>query len=116
MRYLKKLPNSRRAAPGLERKLLRKLPMLVLGGTMIPLLVVIGSHLWPSAGDALDVARHLKTITYFAVASVITFWTLCFTLLVGCIVVVVMKGPAYVADAYELSDADEPGKPRRREM
>lgn len=110
MKYLKKLPNPQRAAPGLERKLLRKLPVLVLGGTLIPLFVVIGSHLWPPAGSALDVARHLKSIDFFAIASVMTFWTLCFTLFVGCIIVVVMKGPAYVADAYELSDADEPGR------
>lgn len=110
MKYLKKLPNPQRAAPGMERKVLRKLPVLVLGGTLIPLFMVIAAHLWPPAGSVLDVARHLQSIEFLAIASVLTFWTLCFTLFVGCIIVVVMKGPAYVADAYDLIDADEPGK------
>ena len=109
MKYLRKLPNPQRAAPGLERVLLRKLPVVLAGGTLIPLFVVIASHMWPPDGAAPDVARHLKNIDYFAIASVVTFWILCFTLFIGCIVVLVMKGPAYVADAYELSDAEEPG-------
>ena len=34
--YLRKLANSRREAPGLERGMLRKLPVILLGGTLIP--------------------------------------------------------------------------------
>jgi len=27
---------------------------------------------------------------------------------IGCVIVMLMKGPAYVADAYELNDSDRP--------
>jgi hypothetical protein len=37
------------------------------------------------------------------------------TVAIGAFIVMVMKGPAYVADAYPLEDADQPspGQPRR---
>ena len=38
----------------------------------------------------------------------ITAWTAVFTIAIGCTIVMLMKGPAYVADRYPLSDADEP--------
>ena len=43
-----------------------------------------------------------------AVATVITAWTAIFTIAIGCVIVALMKGPAYVADRYDLIDADEP--------
>lgn len=35
-------------------------------------------------------------------------WTLVLTLAIGCAIVMLMKGPAYVADAYEMNDSDKP--------
>ena len=34
--------------------------------------------------------------------------TAVFTVTIGCIIVVLMKGPAYVADAYKLDDSEQP--------
>jgi hypothetical protein len=62
----------------------------------------------PPEGSAVEVAKHLKLISIVAVASVITAWTAAFTVTIGCITVVLMKGPGYVADAYELNDRDAP--------
>jgi len=42
------------------------------------------------------------------VGLMILFWTALFTVAIGAFVVMVMKGPAYVADAYPLSDSDRP--------
>ena len=106
--WLQKLPGYRREPPGLEWKLLRKLPLVLLGGTLIPLLVSLGSHLLPPQGAAREVARHLQRIDFAAIATVVTLWVAVLTVAIGCVVVVIMKGPAYVADRYELSDSDEP--------
>jgi hypothetical protein len=35
------------------------------------------------------------------------------TIAIGCIVVMIMKGPAYVADGYELDAADAPAPQER---
>jgi len=109
MNWLQKLPGYRREPPGMEWKLLRRLPLVLLGGTVIPALVCVGTRLWPPQGTALEVARHLQRIDFAAIATVVTLWTAVLTVAIGCVVVVVMKGPAYVADRYELSDSDDPG-------
>ena len=77
MSWLNKLPNSVRSASGLEWKLWRKLPLILLVGTALPL--------------AAAVALHLSTDTQN-----------------GCVVVMVMKGPGYVADGMEVSHSDKP--------
>ena len=41
------------------------------------------------------------------VGLVILHWSLVLTLAIGCVIVMVMKGPAYVADAYAM-DAPRP--------
>jgi hypothetical protein len=108
MKYLNKLPGSRREPPGLEWALLRRLPMTLMAGTLIPALVAFGSHLWPPEGPAVEVYKHLKMIDFVAIASVVTLWTAVLTIAIGCCVVVLMKGPGYVADRYDLSDAEQP--------
>lgn len=105
---LTKLPGHRRSAPGLEWAILRRLPMATLAATLIPVFFAVASHLWPPAGAAADVARHLSTVDILTIAVVITVWTAAFTVAIGCAVVWIMKGPAYVADAYELKDSDRP--------
>ena len=35
-------------------------------------------------------------------------WTLVLTLAIGCAIVMLMKGPAYEAEAYPLTDSDHP--------
>jgi hypothetical protein len=108
MKWLQKLPGYRREPPGLEWKLLRKLPLVLLAGTLIPAFFVAASHLQPPRGSAIDVARHLKWVDYLAIATVVTLWTALFTVAIGCCVVIIMKGPAYVADRYDVSDSDQP--------
>jgi hypothetical protein len=46
---------------------------------------------------------------------VATVWTAVLTIAIGCFVVVVMKGPAYVADRYPLQDADEPAQDPKKD-
>ena len=43
--------------------------------------------------------RDLLLLTYRLIGLVVLHWTLVLTLAIGCAIVIVMKGPAYVADA-----------------
>ena len=99
MSYLKKL-HSRREPPGLEWTILKKLPMALLGSTLIPVFLSIGARVLPFSGPAMDAAKHIKHMDITAIALGITLWIAVLTVAIGCIVVMVMKGPAYVADAY----------------
>jgi hypothetical protein len=108
MRWLNKLPDYRREPHGLEWRLLRRLPVLLLGGTLVPVLFGIASRLWPPAGAPSALAAHFQFIDIVAIALMVTAWTAALTLAVGCCVVVIMKGPAYVADRYDLSDSESP--------
>jgi len=106
MRFLKKLPGSRREPPGLERDIMARMPMFVAAGTAIPAFCYLMAPLFPAAETGTE--KYLIGIGIYAIASVLTVWTAAFTVTVGCLIVMVMKGPAYVADPYPLSDAEEP--------
>ena len=108
MKFLNRLPNSRKEPPGLEREILRKLPKYLAGGTLVPIFVSIATRLFPPTGTAPEIAKHLVTVDIYAIAAVITVWTAVFTVAIGCVVVVLMKGPGYVADAYDLVDFEHP--------
>ena len=103
----RKLPGSRREPPGLEWRIWKKLPMLLLAGTAIPLFAYAFAYLFPAPGS-MPLEKYLNLVGIIVTACIITAWTAVFTVAIGCFVVRVMKGPAYVADAYELIDADEP--------
>jgi hypothetical protein len=107
MDWLKKLPNSVRSASGLEWTLWRRLPLILLVGTALPMLVALALHLLTdqSSGSA---ARWLQTMDYVVAGVVVFHWTAVFTVAIGCVVVMLMKGPGYVADGLELSHSDRP--------
>jgi hypothetical protein len=46
-----------------------------------------------------------------AIGVVVLHWTLLLTIAIGCVIVMLMKGPAYVADALEVPHFDHPGSP-----
>jgi len=105
---LNKLPGFKRSPAGLEWALLRRLPLFVVAGIVVPLLTL--TMLWLAAawpGEFVPVK--LVTSIEIALASlVILYWTIVFTGALACVIVMIAKGPAYVADAYPLPDADAP--------
>ena len=106
MRFLRKL-HERKVAPGLEVEILRWLPRItVIGSLAIGALAVLVRLLPPEPG--VDVAKHIKTVDIFAIASSITFLTAVFTVAIGAVIVHIMKGPAYVADSYPVAHSDRP--------
>ena len=107
-RFLRKLPNSRREPHGLEWKILKKMPLATLASLVIPGLMVLFARMSPAPAPGESVDKYLTGINIAAVATSITALTAVFTIAIGCVIVVLMKGPAYVADEYPLSDASEP--------
>lgn len=101
-----------RYIPGLEWRILKAMPKSSLAGTLIPILMSILVRVLPSdlTGEAL--LKQHTTIDILSIAIAITAWTAVFTITIGCIVVMVMKGPTYRADSYPLKDSNHPRKKR----
>jgi hypothetical protein len=108
MNWFKKIPNSRRASTGLEWRLWRKLPLIALVGTVLPLLCLGLVHL--TADPQLDAAeaRWLQMMDYMVGGLIVFHWSMVATIGIGCVIVMVMKGPGYVADGYKVSHSDQP--------
>jgi hypothetical protein len=102
-----KIHNHRQPA-GLERTILRQIPKVILGAVFIPLFMSVFSRLFPISGSAADIAKYQIGVDIFGISIGIMVITAVFTVTIGCIIVVLMKGPAYVADAYELDDSEQP--------
>ena len=107
MSWLNKLPDSVRSASGMEWKLWRKLPLILLVGTALPLAAAVALHVTSDLQSAAD-ARWLQIMDYVVAGVVVFHWTAVLTIAIGCVVVMLMKGPGYVADAMELSHSDLP--------
>lgn len=97
MDYFKKLPGFIRSPSGFEWVLLKKLPVIFLLSTAMPAMPMLQIYLNSNVIDA----EQLKTI-YICLGAIFTLWFFVGAAAIGCIVVIIMKGPAYVADPYEL--------------
>lgn len=53
-------------------------------------------------------ARALHLANYICVAVILFNWTMVITAGIGCVIVMVMKGPGYVADSYRVSHSEAP--------
>lgn len=106
MRLFTKL-HGRQVPPGLEWQILRRLPRITLVGLSIPVAMAVLVRVLP-ADPGIDIAKQVRSVDIFAIATAISFATAVLTLAIGCIVVYIMKGPAYVADAYPLQHSDRP--------
>ncbi len=107
MNWLRILPGSVRSASGLEWTLWRKLPLILVVGTALPLLVLLALHLVYGDGSSAQ-ERWLQMADYIVAGVVIFHWTVVGTVAIGCVVVMLMKGPGYVADPMEVSHSDRP--------
>ncbi len=111
MNWLKKR-HGRLVPPGLEVAILRKLPLMTFVGTLLVVALPVLARILP-VQDGIDRAKHIKTVDIFAIATEITLLTAVFTVAIGCVVVHIMKGPAYIADPLPGEHSDRP-KPAPR--
>ncbi len=114
-RFFKKLHN-RSEPPGLERVILRKLPAAMVWSTLLPIALAVIARVTISNDNEIELAKQIRRVDIFAIAAGVTAWTAIFTIAIGCVVVVIMKGPAYVADAYHLEDPDNPDRTKREDV
>ena len=96
MSWLRKDPNSIRSPAGLEWRIWKKLPLILLVGTGVPV----------QPDGARDPA--IMRFEFVMIGLVILHWTLVLTVAIGCAIVMLMKGPNYKADSYPMPDSDEP--------
>jgi hypothetical protein len=101
-----------RYPPGLERKILLKIPKYLLGSIIIPLFMVIFVRLPPVeslfTSTAEEALKLHTTIDFLSIAIFVAVLPVILALFIGCIIVILMKGPAYIADAYDVDDTDDP--------
>lgn len=107
MKLLNPLSESRTEPPGMERRVLRALPAMLALGTLLPALYVFGLYLL-ALGGADELMRKVEMARYMATGAILLnlMVVLQTALLAG--IVVLMKGHAYVADAYLLPDSARP--------
>ncbi len=108
MGLLNRLPGFERSPAGLEWALLRRLPLFAVAGTLVPLLCWLMVSLAARWASIIVTAKLAMSLEIALASLVILYWTVVFTVALGCVIVMIAKGPAYVADAYPLPDSDAP--------
>lgn len=108
MKLFNRLPGFNPAPAGLERRALRALPTALWSGTLLLCLPSIAVRAWTwLTGTAADTPP-LMMIDIYAASAIILHWTVLFTVAIAAFIVMVMKGPAFVADAYPLDESETP--------
>jgi len=104
MNYFNKLKGFQRSPAGLEWQIWKRLHIILAVGTVLPLLASAGAYVLNGLDPATQSARAVEQFFYVMVGIVVLHWTLVLTLAIGCAIVMLMKGPAYVADAYPMEE------------
>lgn len=86
----------------------RWLPKVLLIGTTVPMVSALMARVCFTQGTAAAIERNIQLFDYVMVGLVIFVWTAVLTVGIGCIIVWLMKGPAYVADGFEVSHSEQP--------
>jgi len=100
--FFKKLPNSTQYPVGIEWPILRKIPLIFIVGTLLILSPAFIIYL----NNTIITPAQYKTI-YVCLGAMFTYWFFVGVLAIGCFLIMIMKGPGYVADAYELPEEDK---------
>ena len=101
MKLFNRLPGFPRTPAGKERVVLRQLPRVLLLGTLLLAVPSLAARLIASQDEIL-----LVTTTDIYVISLIIHWTAVLTVGIAAFIVMMMKGPAYVADPYPLQESE----------
>lgn len=108
MDWFQKLPGFQRTPYGLEWRILRLMPQVALAGTALPAAMAFLARYLIGGSTAAEAARNLQRFEFMMIGLAILIWTLVVTVAIGCVIVWLMKGPAYVADGLPVSHSDTP--------
>lgn len=103
MQYLRRLSLRRSEHPGLEWTILRYSPKVFFWGTV----VLVLSILIVQYGSNYPISQ-LQLFEIYLLAGLSFLWIMLFTVTLYAFIIYLMKGPAFVADAYYLEDSDFP--------
>ena len=102
-KWLRKLPGYQVYEPGLERKVLHELPQFIVFGSLALALPSLLSRLLLSA-------KAQRMIDILVISTEIFFLGMVLTSAIAALIVMLSKGPAYVADEYPLMDSEKPAQ------
>ena len=111
MNLFNRLPGFPRTPAGKERLVLRLLPRVFLFGTLLLAVPSLLARLIASPENELAVT----TTDIYVISLIILHWTVVFTVGIGAFSIMLMKGPAYIADGYPMDEAETlDGPPTRK--
>lgn len=108
MDWFRKLPGFQRTPYGFEWRLLRLMPRFGVAGTLLAASMAVAARLLLTAATPAELERNLMRFDFVMIGLVVFLWTLVLTVSIGCVIVWLMKGPAYVADGLDVSHSDQP--------
>ena len=111
---MQKHPPDRKYPAGLEWALFKKIPLLTAVGFLVLGVLWAAAYAWPWEGTEAEIANRIQRLEFTLIGAAIFHLTVIFTLAIGCVVVLIMKGPRYTADSYPVEDAERPGPDVRR--
>lgn len=104
-----KLPGYAVTPPGKERPLLRRLPGVLFLGSLLLVLPSLGLRLWALLTPESEWGWLIERVDMVAIGGLMLHWTIVPTVAIAAFIVLVMKGPAYVADdPYPLDESETP--------
>ena len=95
--------------------MLRCLPRVLVFGTLLLALPSLATRIFLGAEGVAEASTVLQMVDILALSIVVLHWTAVFTVAIAALIVMVMKGPAYVADAYPVEDSETPDSPDCRQ-
>ena len=105
--WFNKLPGFQKTPAGLERTVLRQLPQVTIAGTAVLPLPSLLLHLLEWLEPPLESAGGLAMLDVYVISLVVLHWTVMLTVAIAAFIVMVMKGPAYVADPYPMQESED---------
>lgn len=102
MNYFNKLPGFAKATAGLEWHLFKKIPRILGIGTAVPCIPMLFIYF-----NNESLSRAQQQNIYQLLGLLFSVWFFVGAITIGCVVVMIMKGPAYVADPYNLPKEDK---------
>ena len=94
--------------------MIRTLPMIFLLGTLLLALPSLVVRFFPWDGTDTEIATRIMSFDIYVISLVILHWTVVVTVGIAAFIIMVMKGPAYVADPYHLDESETPDAPLKR--
>lgn len=110
---VQKHPPDAYTPPGLEWWILRRLPKVSLAVTLAFGLGWWLIRIWPRQGSDTEIASQTLLAEYALLGGFVSFITMVVTVSIGCVFVLILKGPRYSADSYLINDKEKPDQKKQ---